>query len=66
MMEELDVKRELIKKYGVFAQFKDVRENLALIETRQEPLNLFKVAIEKIKKLFKIGQEAANSSTENK
>ena len=66
MMEELDVKRELIKKYGVFAQFKDVRENLALIETRQESLNLFKVAIEKIKKLFKIGQEAANSSTENK
>jgi hypothetical protein len=57
MMEELDIKRELIKKYGVFIQFKDIRENLSLIETRQETLNLFQIAIDKLKKLFKINQE---------
>jgi hypothetical protein len=57
MMEELDVKRELIKKYGIFASFKDVRENLALIETRQEPLNIFKIAVQKLKQLLHINQE---------
>ncbi len=62
MMEELDVKRELIKKYGVLTVFKDIRENLALIETRQEKLNLFQVAIKKLKELFRINQE--NTSTE--
>lgn len=62
MMEELDVKRELIKKYGVLNAFKDIRENLALIETRQEKLNLFQVAINKLKEVFKINQKEANSS----
>ena len=57
MMEELDVKRELIKKYGVLNVFKDIRENLALIETRQESLNLFQVALKKLKELFRINQE---------
>lgn len=57
MMEELDVKRELIKKYGVLTVFKDIRENLALIETRQEKLNLFQVAIKKLKELFRINQD---------
>lgn len=62
MMEELDVKRELIKKYGVLTVFKDIRENLALIETRQEKLNLFQVAIKKLKELFRINQD--DTSTE--
>ena len=57
MMEKLEVKRELIKKYGVLNYFKDIRENLSLIETRQEPLNLFEIAIQKLKKLFHINQE---------
>lgn len=57
MMEELDVKRELIKKYGILNAFKDIRENYALIETRQESLNLFKVVINKLKELFKINKE---------
>ncbi len=58
MMEELDVKRELIKKYGVLTVFKDIRESFALIETRQEPLNLFQVALKKLKELFRINQES--------
>lgn len=62
MMEKLDVKRELIKKYGVLTQFKDIRENLDLIETRQESLNLFQLAIMKIKKLFHINQKSTSSS----
>jgi hypothetical protein len=62
MMEELDVKRELIKKYGVFIQFKEIRENLSLIETRQEKLNLFQIAIQKLKKLLKINQEGYSYS----
>ncbi|MCI8310261.1 MAG: hypothetical protein HFJ45_08950 [Clostridia bacterium] len=67
MMEELDNKRELIKKYGILIQFKDIRDNLSLLETRQESLNLFKVAIEKLKKLLHINQEStANSDEENK
>jgi len=65
MMEKLDEKRELVKKYGVLAQFKDIRENLALIETRQESLNLFRLAIEKIKKLFHINQESTSTENEN-
>ena len=67
MMEELDNKRELIKKYGILIQFKDIRDNLSLLETRQESLNLFKVAIEKLKKLLHINQEStASSDEENK
>jgi hypothetical protein len=64
MMEKLDVRRELIKKYGVLVQFKEIRENLALIETRQEPLNLFQVALLKLKKLFHINQESSEASKE--
>lgn len=62
MMEELDVKRELIKKYGVLNVFKDIRESYALIETRQEKLNLFQVAINKLKEVFKINQKEVDSS----
>lgn len=65
MMDELEIKSKLIQKYGILTQFKDIRENLSLIETRQEPLNLLQVAIEKIKKLFKINQEAKTSEKEN-
>lgn len=65
MMEELDVKRELIEKYGTINCFTNIEESSALVETRQESLNLFKVAIEKIKQLFKANQtEKAND--ENK
>ena len=62
MMEELEIKREMIKKYGVLVQFKDIRDNLNLIETRQESLNLFKTVIEKIKKLLHINQEASSTN----
>jgi len=62
MMEELEIKREMIKKYGVLVQFKDIRYNLNLIETRQESLNLFKTVIEKIKKLLHINQEASSTN----
>lgn len=65
MMEELDVKRELIKKYGVLNVFKDIRENLALIETRQENLNLFQVALKKLKELFRINQENTLEEKDN-
>ena len=61
MMEELELKRTLIKKYGILNCFKEIRENLALIETRQEKLNIFQVAIQKIKKIFHIGQEEYNN-----
>lgn len=57
MMEELEIKRNLIKKYGILNCFKEIRENLALIETRQKKLNLFQVALIKLKKLFHISQE---------
>ena len=57
MMEQLEHKRELIKKYGILNCFKEIRENFALIEVRQEKLNLFEIAIMKFKKLFHIGQE---------
>ena len=62
MMEQLDIKRELIQKYGALESFKEIPENLSLIETRKEKLNLFKVAVEKLKKLFKINQETTVSS----
>ena len=61
MMEELELKRTLIKKYGILNCFKEVRESLALIETRQEKLNIFQLAIQKFKKLFHIGQEEYNN-----
>ena len=61
MMEELEIKRNLIKKYGILNCFRDIRENLALIETRKRKLNLFQIAIIKLKKLFHIGQEESNS-----
>lgn len=57
MMEELEVKRELIKKYGILNCFKEIRENFALIEVRKQKLNLLQLAIMKLKKLFHIGQE---------
>lgn len=57
MMEELEIKRALIKKYGILNCFKEIRENLALIEARQNNLNLFQLAIVKLKKLFHINQE---------
>ncbi len=52
MMEELDIKRELIKKYGILNYFKDIKEDFALVKTKQESSNLFKIAIEKIKSLL--------------
>lgn len=64
MMEKLDVKRELIKKYGTLNCFTDIKENVSLIETRKEPLNLFKVTIEKLKKLFHINQEQTENQIE--
>lgn len=62
MMEKLDERRELIKKYGVFVRFKDVRESLSIIETRQEPLNLFRIALQKIKTLLHINKESKENS----
>lgn len=62
MMKELDHKRALIEKYGVIAEFKDIKESLSLIEVRQEPLNLFQVGIQKLKKLFRINQESKSTS----
>ena len=53
MMEELDKKRELIEKYGTLEVFKEIPENLSLLETRQEKLNLFKLAKQKLNELFK-------------
>lgn len=57
MMSKLDVKRELIKKYGVLDNIKEIPENYALTETRTKSLNLFEVAIQKLKQLFHINQE---------
>lgn len=57
MMEELDKKRELIEKYGALEVFKEIPENLNLLETRQSKLNLFKVAKEKLMKLFKLNKQ---------
>ena len=58
MMEELDKKRELIAKYGALEVFKEIPENMSLIETRQEKLNLFKLAKQKLIELFKHNQLA--------
>ena len=64
MMEKLDKKRELIEKYGTLEVFKEIPENLSLLETRQSKLNLFKVAKEKLVKLFKLNkQEVQDSDT---
>ena len=60
MMEELDKKRELIEKYGSLEVFKEIPENLSLIETRQEKLNLWKVAKQKLIELFKHNRQEAN------
>lgn len=64
MMEKLDKKRELIEKYGPLEVFNEIPENLSLLETRQSKLNLFKVAKEKLVKLFKLNkQEVQDSNT---
>lgn len=65
MMEELDKKRELIKKYGAIEVFKEIPENLSLLETRQEKLNLFKLAKQKLVELFRHNKQEANSKDEN-
>ena len=62
MMEELDKKRELIEKYGTLDVFKEIPENLSLVETRQEKLNLLQVAKQKLIKLFKLGQTEKNEN----
>lgn len=62
MMEELEIKRTLIKKYGILNCFKEVRENLALIEARQNKLNLLQLAVMKFKKIFHINQEEQERS----
>ena len=62
MMEELEQKRELIKKYGILNCFREIRENFALIETRKQKLNLLQLAVRKIKRLFNIGQEEYNDN----
>lgn len=54
MMEELDKKRELIEKYGTLEVFKEIPENLSLLETRQAKLNLFALAKQKLIKFFKL------------
>ncbi|MBR1540119.1 MAG: hypothetical protein IJ629_02950 [Clostridia bacterium] len=61
MMEELDKKRDLIEKYGSLEVFKEIPENMSLIETRQEKLNLFQVAKQKLLELFKHNKQQANS-----
>lgn len=66
MMEELEVKRELIKKYGILNCFKEIRENFALIETRPKKLNLFQIALIKLKKLLHISQEDIEYNTSQK
>ncbi|MBR2289969.1 MAG: hypothetical protein IJ867_05090 [Clostridia bacterium] len=57
MMEELDKKRELIEKYGAIEVFKEVPENLSLIETRQNKLNLLRVARQKLAELFRLNKQ---------
>lgn len=59
MMEELDKKRQLIEKYGPLEVFKEIPENLSLIETRQEKLNLLVVAKQKLIELFKHNRQEA-------
>jgi len=66
MMEALDKKRELIEKYGSLEAFNEIPENLSLLETRQEKLNLFEVARQKLVALFKHNkQEAASKNEDN-
>ena len=62
MMEKLDKKRELIEKYGALEVFNEIPEELSLLETRQEKLNLFKVAKEKLVKLFKLNKQEVQGS----
>ena len=66
MMEELDKKRDLIEKYGSLEVFKEIPENMSLIETRQEKLNLFQVAKQKLLELFKHNKQEANSKDSEK
>lgn len=64
MMDELEYKNRLIRKYGILNQFKDIRESLALIETKPAPLSLFKTATQKIKELLHINKENKNTEKE--
>lgn len=57
MMEELEEKKKLVKKYGVLNCFKEIREDLSLLEVRPKKLNLIQLAISKIKELLNIEQE---------
>ena len=65
MMEELDKKRELIEKYGTIEVFNEIPENLSLLETRQEKLNLFELAKQKIKEIFKLNKEQVSEKNKN-
>lgn len=65
MMEALDKKRELIEEYGTLEVFKEIPDNLNLIETRQEKLNLFKVAKQKLIELFKLNKQEAKENDKN-
>ena len=57
MMEQLDKKRELIEKYGTLEVFKEIPENLSLLETRQSKLNLLELAKQKMIELLKFNQQ---------
>ena len=57
MMEALENKRKLIEEYGTLEVFKEIPENLSLLETRQSKLNLFTVAKQKLIKLFKLDKQ---------
>ncbi len=59
MMEELDKKRELIEKYGTLEVFNAIPDNLSLLETRREKLNLFELAKQKIIELFRLNKQEA-------
>lgn len=59
MMEKLDAKRKLIEEYGSLDAFNEIPENLSLIETRQEKLNLFQVAKQKFIELIKHNKQEA-------
>ena len=45
---------KLIEKYGTLEVFKEIPENLSLLETRQAKLNLFALAKQKLIKFFKL------------
>ena len=66
MMEELDKKRELIEKYGTLEVFKEIPENLSLLETRQSKLNLFGIAKQKLLKLFSLNKQEVTNKSEHK